>query len=156
MATKRMIDFRPRYEDDELDRLARQVAEILAPVFETNGWRWDGEIPSAVDLALVIRRLLATAAENEPGLPSKSRFVLFVRGPHHEPAPHGGVDPGRKVGSGGRHTRTLGAYRDFDGALENEQDIAEIVDPIWVNRTRDNELRVYVEVGVAMPVLDGA
>lgn len=49
--------------------------------------------------------------------PSKSRFVLFVRGPHHEPAPHGGVDPGRKVGSGGRHTRTLGAYRDFDGAL---------------------------------------
>src|SRR5512132_1394896 len=37
--------------------------------------------------------------------------------PRHEPAPHGGVDPGRKADSGGRHTRTFGAYRDFDGAL---------------------------------------
>src|SRR5829696_5118064 len=48
-----------------------------------------------------------------PRAPSKSRFVLFVRGPDHKPAPHGGVDPGRKVGSGGRRTRTLGAYRDL-------------------------------------------
>jgi hypothetical protein len=95
-----MLDFRPRYHDDELDRLASQVAEILGPVFEANGWRWDGEIPSAVDLALTIRRLLATAAEDE-------------------------------------------------------QDRATIVDPIWVNRNSDNELRVYVEVGMAMPVLSG-
>jgi hypothetical protein len=64
-ATVKMLDFRPRYHDDELDRLASQVAEILGPVFEANGWRWDGEIPSAVDLALTIRRLLATAAEDE-------------------------------------------------------------------------------------------
>jgi hypothetical protein len=30
--------------------------------------------------------------------------------PHHEPAPHGGVDPGRSAHSGRMHTRTYGAY----------------------------------------------
>jgi hypothetical protein len=98
-ATARVLDFRPRYEGEELDRLARQVAEVLAPVFDANGWRWDGEIPSVVDLAFAVRRLLATAAEGEPGR-------------------------------------------------------AAITDPIWVNRNSDDELRVYLELGVVGPRVD--
>jgi hypothetical protein len=103
MATRRVLDFSPRYDDEVLDRLARQAGEVLAPVFEANGWPMPSlggglnEIPSAVEIALTVRRLLAAAAENE-------------------------------------------------------QDIAEIVEPIWVNRSRDDELRVYLEVGGVWPI----
>jgi hypothetical protein len=105
MATRRVLDFRPRYDNEVLDRLARQAGEVLAPVFEANGWPMPvlggglNEIPSAVEIALTVRRLLSTTAQNE-------------------------------------------------------QDIAEIVEPIWVNRNRDDELRVYLEVGVVLPLRD--
>ncbi|SRR6266487_5458277 len=93
MATPRVIDFRPRYDNDELDRLAKEVGEVLAPVFEANGWRWAGEVPSAVEIALATLRLLQAAA----------------------------VD---------------------------EKDGLTIIDPIVVHRNREDELRVYLELGV--------
>jgi hypothetical protein len=37
------------------------------------------------------------------------------------PALHGGVDPGRRAESSLRHTRTFGAYLDFDGALGSRE-----------------------------------
>ncbi len=55
MATTVTLDFRPRYRGEELDRLAKEVAEVLAPV--------TGQ--SAAEIALATRRLLQMAAERE-------------------------------------------------------------------------------------------
>ncbi len=55
MATPAVLDFRPRYRGEELDRLAKEVAEVLAPV--------TGQ--SVAEIALTTRRLLQMAAERE-------------------------------------------------------------------------------------------
>jgi hypothetical protein len=97
MATPRKLDFRPRYDDDELDRLAQQTAETLAPAFEMNGWVWDGAVPSVVEIALAARRLLQIAAESE-------------------------------------------------------RDGLTILDRIFVERTREDELRVFLYLDEVMPM----
>jgi hypothetical protein len=83
-ATARRLDFRPRYDGDELDRLARKVAEVLAPVFETNGWRWEGEIPSVVDLAFAIRRLLEMTAQSQDGKANIQSPIWVNRNPEDD------------------------------------------------------------------------
>jgi len=51
--------------------------------------------------------------------PSKSRFVPFVGDHVSRAQPYiGALIPGRKAESSLRHTRTFGAYLDFDGALQ--------------------------------------
>ncbi len=59
-----------RYDDEELDQLAKRVAEVLAPVFEANGW----DAGSVAEIALATRRLLQMAAELPP-----SRMVSLGR-----------------------------------------------------------------------------
>ena len=53
--TAAVLDFRPRYRGEELDRLAKEVAEALSGMNKG----------SAAEIALATRRLLQMAAERE-------------------------------------------------------------------------------------------
>jgi hypothetical protein len=66
-ATPRTLDFRPSYDSYALERLARKVAEALAPVFEANRWEWAGGVPSTVEIAFATHRLLQQAVDDEEG-----------------------------------------------------------------------------------------
>jgi hypothetical protein len=77
MATPAVLDFRPRYRSDELDQLAKEVGEVLAPVFEANGLMWDSGIPSAVEIAVATHQLLLEAAQSEQdGMTGFGRIVV--------------------------------------------------------------------------------
>src|SRR6266702_3908669 len=73
-ATARVLDFRPRYDGDELDRLAREVAEVLAPV--------TGQ--SAAEIALTTRRLLQEVSEDEEDLPAIREGQIVVNRDDHD------------------------------------------------------------------------
>jgi hypothetical protein len=62
---EKVLDFRPKYRREDLDRAAADAGDRLGPVFEANQWTWEGRVPTAAEIALTVRRLLEAAAESE-------------------------------------------------------------------------------------------
>jgi hypothetical protein len=72
-AMRRLEGFTPHSRGTELNRLIADVLDCYGIRANASARQGYGEI----DVTFTVRA------------PSKSRFVPFVRGPRHEPAPHG-------------------------------------------------------------------